>query len=244
MFDNLTADKLEFYVYALINPINNKPFYIGKGKENRVFAHKEEVLKNKDFSSISLKAEEIVSILNSGLDIEHIIIRHGLKESESFLLESTLIDFINFFDDKLKNIVLGHESNFYGIKTTDEIIRLYNAPKLEKLFHEVIIININRKYLKAKSNNSNIYEATKQAWIIGEFKRNVVKYALAEYQGIIIGVFEIEEWYPVTTDDNKNNKRWGFKGKKAITAISDLYLNKSIMHVKKPGAANPIRYKL
>lgn len=57
MFDSLTAEKLEYYVYALINPINNKPFYIGKGKENRVFAHKEEVLKNKDLSSISLKAE-------------------------------------------------------------------------------------------------------------------------------------------------------------------------------------------
>jgi hypothetical protein len=244
MFDSLTAEKLEYYVYALINPINNKPFYIGKGKENRVFAHKEEVLKNKDLSSISLKAEEIVSILNSGLDIEHIIIRHGLKESESFLLESTLIDFINFFDEKLKNRVLGHESNFYGIKTTDEIIRLYNAPKLEKLFHEVIIININRNYLKAKSNNSSIYEVTKQAWRIGESKRKIVKYALAEYQGIIIGVYKISDWYPVTTNNNKYNNRWGFNGKKAESEISDLYLNKSIKHVKKPGAANSIRYIL
>lgn len=244
MFDNLTADKLEYYVYALINPINNKPFYIGKGKENRVFAHKEEVLKNKEFSSISLKAEEIVSILNSGLDIDHIIIRHGLKESESFLLESTLIDFINFFDEKLKNRVLGHESNFYGIKTTDEIIRLYNAPKLEKLFHDVIIININKNYLKAKSNNSSIYEATKQAWRIGESRRNVVKYALAEYQGIIIAVYKISDWYPVTTNNNKFNKRWGFNGEIAVSEISDLYLNKSIKHVKKPGAANSIRYIL
>jgi hypothetical protein len=244
MFDNLTAEKLEYYVYALINPITNKPFYIGKGKDNRVFAHKEDVLNNKDNTISSLKAEEIVTILNSGLDIEHIIIRHGLKESESFLLESTLIDFINFFDEKLKNIVLGHESNFYGIKTTDEIIRLYNAPKLEELFHEVIIININRNYLKAKSNNSSIYEATKQAWVIGEPKRSIVKFALAEYQGIIIGVFEIENWYPIQTNNNTNNSRWGFNGKKADSEISDLYMNKSILHVKKPGAANPIRYKL
>ena len=44
MFDNITISKLGYYVYALINPINNKPFYIGKGKENRVFSHKEEVI--------------------------------------------------------------------------------------------------------------------------------------------------------------------------------------------------------
>lgn len=121
---------------------------------------------------------------------------------------------------------------------------MYNAPKLEKLFHEVIIININRNYLKAKSNNSSIYEVTKQAWRIGESKRKIVKYALAEYQGIIIGVYKISDWYPVTTNNNKYNNRWGFNGKKAESEISDLYLNKSIKHIKKPGAANSIRYKL
>jgi hypothetical protein len=96
MFDNLTTTKLGYYVYALINPINNKPFYIGKGKENRVFSHKEEVINADDINN-SLKKDEIKSILQSGLTIEHIIIRHGLKESESFLLEASLIDFVNFF---------------------------------------------------------------------------------------------------------------------------------------------------
>ena len=96
MFDNLSISKLGYYVYALINPINNKPFYIGKGKENRVFSHKEEVI-NGDEINNSLKKDEIKSILDSGLNIEHIIIRHGLKESESFLLEASLIDFVNFY---------------------------------------------------------------------------------------------------------------------------------------------------
>lgn len=244
MFDNLTVEKLEYYVYALINPITNKPFYIGKGKDNRVFAHKEDVLNNKDNTISSLKADEIVSILKSGLDIKHIIIRHGLKEKESFLLESTLIDFINFFDEKLTNLVCGHDSDFFGIKTTNEIITQYNAPKLEALLHDIIIININKKYAQARATNETIYEATKQAWVIGENRRNKVKYALAEYQGIIIGVYKIDNWYPVTTDDNKTNKRWGFNGEIATDEISSQYMNKSIMHVKKQGAANPIRYKL
>ena len=240
MFDNLTSEKLHYYVYALINPINNKPFYIGKGKDNRVFAHKEAVL-NRNTQN-SLKDDEIVSILESGLDIKHIIIRHGLKENESFLLESTLIDFANYFDEKLKNIVSGHESDFYGIKTTDEIIRQYNAPKLEKLHHAIIIININRNYAKTRSSSNSIYEATKQAWVVSQSRRDTVKFALSEFEGIIIGVFEIKEWYPVITQNNKLNNRWGFIGQQANAEIRDLYLNKSIMHAKKRGAANPIRY--
>ena len=28
-----------YYVYALIDPRNNKPFYIGKGKDNRAESH-------------------------------------------------------------------------------------------------------------------------------------------------------------------------------------------------------------
>lgn len=243
MFDNLTVTKLGYYVYALVNPITDKVFYIGKGIENRVFAHKLEVLENK-LEIGSLKKIEINAILESNLDVKHIIIRHGLTEKEAFLLEATLIDYHNFSQNKLTNEVSGHNSGFYGIKTSDELIRQYNAPKLEQLYHNVIIININRRYAKAKNSNQSIYEATKQSWVINEKKARGVEYALAEYQGIIIGVYKVTDWYPVKTDENKINKRWGFDGEEATDVLKNIYLNKSIAHVKKPGAANPIRYKL
>ncbi len=243
MFDNLTATKLGYYVYALVNPISGKIFYIGKGIDNRVFAHKSEVLENK--SNIdSLKKNEIKEILDKQLDIQHLIIRHGLSEKEAFLVEACLIDYHNFTQNKLTNEVSGHKSSFYGIKTADELIRQYNAPKLEQLFHNVIIININRKYASAKNSNQSIYEATKESWVLDVNKAKKVEFALAEYQGIIIGVFKVNDWYSVRTEDNKINKRWGFNGEEAIQEIKNIYLNKSITHVKKKGTANPIRYKL
>ena len=85
----------------------------------------------------------------------------------------------------------------------------------------------------------SIYDVTHEAWIISEKRRAVLQYALSEYRGIIVGVFEINDWYKI-----EKLNRWGFNGKEAPALVNELYLNKSIKHVKKKGAANPIRYRL
>ena len=245
MFDAITIQQLKGYVYALINPINGKPFYVGKGNGNRVFAHRDAV-KNGDQAEIgTLKDIEIAQIFEKQLDVEHIIVRHGLSDDEAFMVESVLIDFWRYFKAPLTNEVLGHLSGLYGIKTADEIIRQYNAPPLEKLYHHVAIININKKYSKIAKSNGTYLNAVKEAWVISAENRKKTQYVLAEYQGIIVGVYAIQgEWYPVETSENKRNHRWGFHGIEAPPEIIEIYKNKSIMHVKKRGAAFPIRYKL
>lgn len=39
MFDEKTKQKLKKYVYMLIDPRDNRPFYIGQGVNDRVFDH-------------------------------------------------------------------------------------------------------------------------------------------------------------------------------------------------------------
>ena len=90
----------------------------------------------------------------------------------------------------------------------------------------------------------NYDAATKESWVINKNRINELEYALSEFQGIIIGVFKINNWYAAATENNKINRRWGFDGEDAPKDIKDIYLNKSIAHVKKKGAANPIRYNL
>lgn len=34
-------EKHPYYVYCLVDPRNNQTFYIGKGKGNRIFAHRQ-----------------------------------------------------------------------------------------------------------------------------------------------------------------------------------------------------------
>lgn len=238
-FDELTQEKLQYYVYGLIDPRTKQPFYIGKGKGNRVFEHVLGAIKGELNSD---KIDTINDIRSSGHAVKHVIIRHGLTEDEAFKLESSLIDFTNYFAGKLTNEVLGHGAFKFGLMTADEIVATYNAQPLESLHHKVIMININSSYERAKGGVS-IYESTKQAWVIGEKRLLDLQYALADYRGIIVGVYCIKEWYKVNLPGSKRI-RWGFNGEEASVEIKALYLNKSVKHTKKRGAANPIRYIL
>jgi hypothetical protein len=38
-FSQAVIEKLGFYVYVLKDPRNQRVFYVGKGKENRIFSH-------------------------------------------------------------------------------------------------------------------------------------------------------------------------------------------------------------
>lgn len=48
---------MQFYVYALIDPKTNKPFYIGKGKDDRIKQHFSEAEEYRGISDISSAAE-------------------------------------------------------------------------------------------------------------------------------------------------------------------------------------------
>ncbi len=63
MFDEKIRQKLNYYVYMLIDPIDNKPFYIGKGLENRVFNHLSCALTDLDITNA--KYDTIREINNS-----------------------------------------------------------------------------------------------------------------------------------------------------------------------------------
>lgn len=255
MFDERTIQELNYYVYALIDPENNEPFYIGKGKGNRVFQHVNGTLENPDTSNE--KYDRIRQIQELGNEVKHLILRHGISsEKLAYEIEATVIDFLSYLEYDIKNIVGGHKSTEKGLMTTDEIIRLYNAEKLDSINNDCIIININKTYQRGGGQNS-IYEATKATWGIDKRKlmdkngNKKIKYVLSEYHGLIVEVFEVEEWTQKNRGYNPGAKKygqqrsgWEFTGKIANDDIRNLYLNKSTAHHKKKGASNSIRFNL
>ena len=164
MFDPKTIAELKCYVYLLINPASKTPFYVGKGTGNRIFNHLQNA---KDGKRGTDKLTEIQHILEQNLEVEHVIVRHGLNDKTAFNIEAALIDtfkYIPSFKTFVRgNIQGGINSIEKGLMNAEEIARKYNAEPLDRMTKECVIININSSYKRASGEN-RIYQATKEIW--------------------------------------------------------------------------------
>ncbi len=71
-FSELVAEKLQHYVYRLIDPRTGSTFYVGRGQGDRVFSHAAGQLgSTADEDSLALKAK-IREIRNAGFEVQHI----------------------------------------------------------------------------------------------------------------------------------------------------------------------------
>ena len=237
-FSRPVVEALRYYVYALVDPRDNKIFYIGKGIDNRVFNHLACAVSQE---AISDKLDTIRAIKNEGLHVTHFIVRHGLDEDDAFTVESVLIDLLSYshFSNirTISNLVSGHHQWDKGIKTVAEIEGLYACERLniEDFAHNVLTININTTYNIKNERHPNIYEATRKSWVLSEKKLNDIEYVLSEYRGVVRAIFKPTNWI-------KDGKRFMFEGFEiADNEITNLYLNKLVPE-KQKGMANPIRY--
>ena len=230
MFDQKTQQELKSYVYILLDPQDNKPFYVGKGNNNRVFEHINQAISDSDKSTLKYdKIREIVNVRKQS--VQHIIVRHGITDREAFQIEASLIDTLIHCGIGLTNEQGGHNSIEKGLMTSEEIIQKYNADPIDEINNDCVIININTSYNDLKKNarkdgrnieTTAIYQATKETWFIGKDKVNQLKYVLSEYKGLIVEVFEVDEngWYVKQRGKNKtvrdSNKKPVLDGKGKI----------------------------
>src|SRR5207302_11488149 len=92
MFSPEVIEKLQHYVYRLIDPRNGETFYVGKGVGNRVFEHARGERGLSEDAELSEKLTRIRRIRRDGFEVAHVIHRHGLGQETAFEVEAALID--------------------------------------------------------------------------------------------------------------------------------------------------------
>jgi len=242
-------EHLGWYVYRLIDPRDGSTFYVGKGRANRIFAHmRGEASAGTDNELLSDKILQIREIKAAGLEIIHVIHRHGISDEQTaFQVEAALIDAY----PGLTNVMNGSGSNEFGVAHIKELIATY-APETIEFRHKVLMISVNRGV-----KESCIYDAVRFCWRINVHRARKAEVILATVRGIVRGVFIADEWLPATPEnfpgamywgDNPELEsttigRFGFRGREAPPEISKFYMGKKMPDdLRKKGAMSPVKY--
>lgn len=242
MIDSFTNDVIQqmeldsehkYYVYGLLNPFNNQPFYVGKGIGNRVFQHAKNALTaGKDDDDISLKIATIQDIMNHGKEVICIIYHWGLTENEAFAVESTLIDCF----PNLTNEQSGHD-NDHGLITAEDLQNRLSLAEYDEPKEDYVIIKTSNK---AMEEHSNLYDATRGCWKATLEKAQRYKYVLAVVQGIVREVYEVSEWHTSAAEA----PRIEFTGVESTNPDMHQLVGKRLpAKYMQKGAANPFMYK-
>jgi hypothetical protein len=237
-------NRLQFYVYRLIDPRNGETFYIGKGVGDRVFQHAQAELNATDFddeTDISAKLGRIREIRREGLDVLHVIQRHGLTKEEAFLVEGALIDVF----PGLTNLQGGHGNSEFGAMHAETVISRYVASRLV-LAHRAIFLTVG----KAFANERGDYEACRGVWKLGRSRASQAELVMPVVEGRVTAVFRPTRWLDATPEHFPNHveqmlpDRIGFEGVSAEEDVRRLYVGKRLPDelVGRRKSQNPIRY--
>ena len=250
-FSNNVIKELKTYVYRLIDPRNGNTFYVGKGRGNRVFDHikadvsKDVLSKSGEDDDNDPKLDTIREIHAAGLEVIHVIHRHGMDDETALTVEAALIDCYPGLTNKQN----GHGSNDYGVANAIELEQRYSLDEYDepKDFEYIIIKTTEeqKNYLiengNAKSEAEALYQATRRAWKLNlENAGDTQKYpyVFASVKGVIQEVYKVKEW-----KDASEEGRIEFEGAVADKSIRSCFINKRLPEkYMRKGMASPALY--
>lgn len=239
------AEQLKWYVYRLIDPRNGETFYVGKDQGNRVFSHVNGAIASDDDEVSDLKPQRIREINAAGLEVGHVIHRHGIESSRAaYEVEAALIDAY----PGLTNKVRGHGSRDYGSRHVQEVIDEYAGKEFE-VKEPLMVISIGVMYYRW----DNPYNAVRYAWTINPWRFERYKLVLASLRGMIVGAYRPTRWLPATKGNfpelvdvagyTEAPDRWGFEGEDAEPETWNYYVRKRVPEkYRKKGSRSPIRF--
>ncbi len=189
-FDKIQIDQLGQYVYALKDSRDGNIFYVGKGKNNRLFSHFNEAetyLKSKRGMN-SDKINKIIEIWHSGKSVDWAIIAHNLG-NEVDCVEAAVIDALRVSPNrKLLNTNRGKHSSYLN-KLDVECLSAKPINPGQAI--TVFVFPIHNELEKGKS----LYDATRGDWRVGSVYRNIENaYAVGLTNKVSVSSYRIDSW--------------------------------------------------
>lgn len=238
-------EKLGFYVYRLIDPRNGETFYVGKGRGNRVFHHasaelgKDDLEDGEDEADLSEKLHRVRQIRTDGLEVIHVIHRHGLTSDEALHVEAALIDAY----PGLTNVQGGHGNGDIGAMHAQAVIRKYEAAVLVPA-HRMVFVTVTRAFVDKRG----LYEGCRGVWRMSIERAQRAELVLPVMEGIVAGVFKPKRWLRATKEnfpiqvETDTKDRIGFEGAEAEPSLVALYKGKRLPAPLGKPTQNPVRY--
>jgi hypothetical protein len=144
--------KNEYYIYELLDPRFNIPFYVGKGKNNRMHEHFQLALKNKISNNNYELFKVLKELIKLGLKPKYNKIIESISNEDAIKLEREWISFYginnlcnltpggeggwDYINSSGKNRHIGKDHPFYGKKLKPETIEKMKFAKLGKTWEE------------------------------------------------------------------------------------------------------------
>ena len=192
-FPHGVAEQLKWYVYRLIDPRNGDTFYVGKGQGNRVFDHAKGLALREEDEIVDPKLQRIGEIQAAGLEVGHVIHRHGLSTPQLALeVEAAVIDAYPGLTNKVK----GHGSRDYGSRHVEEIINEYAGEEFQ-VKERLMLIFIGVFYYR----RDDPYDAVRYAWKVNLNRVEQYKLVLARLRGLVVGAYRPTKWLPATREN-------------------------------------------
>lgn len=236
-FPQEVVDALDHYVYRLIDPRSGETFYVGRGQGQRVFQHASAADVDPDQGAADPKLGRIREIRALGMDVAHVIHRHGMSEEAAREVEAALIDAY----PGLSNRMAGSGSGDRGTRHVEEILVEYGAEEFA-VEEPLILISIGRTW-----KERGVYEAVRGLWKLRMEKAERYKLVLAHVRGVVRGAFRPTKWLRGTAENFPSDGgipgRVGFDGIRAEPEVWDRYVLKRVPEkYRKRGAQAPARY--
>lgn len=240
-FDAFVHKALGHYVYILIDPRINKPFYVGKagGKDGvgnqRVLHHLYEAKKAlAGAHSRSEKIKTIREIWSEGRQVDWKIVRYNLPDEQTTLhVEAAVIDALEMSGINLTNAQSGHGKQINGTLDPMTTYALGATPfdpvdvPEELIDIPIFIFNIAHGIANCRANNKNanerdlIYCATRASWRRSKLMDAEKSVAMGIVGSICFGAFSVERWI-------QDGDRWKFEGRPLEGSAKSAFHNKNM----------------